>query len=217
MIVEVLLGIFIAFLIFVAVAITTVALVVRAVYRRIRRNRAVAATALRTRAGFSHGPRRKVLALRVRLGDTLDSGQAAIDLAAQSAGGHGELPRLFRRIKTEGEALGLQLRLLESETDQAVLATELPLATDRVDQVAGLVRRLRSAVASGLSGSTDDTLSALHADMEREVAALAVGVDELQRLNRREERVAPTRPPGHPQSTPARRPRQTFDLKETRP
>jgi hypothetical protein len=89
----------------------------------------------------------------------------------------------------------LQLRLLESETDAAVLAGELPAAADRVDQVVELVRQLRSAVASGLAGSTDDTLTALHSDVDREVAALHAGVQELHRLNRRDERTESTRPP----------------------
>jgi hypothetical protein len=193
--VDVLLWIFLSFLIFVAVAITAAALIVRALYRRLRRNRALAGTALKTRAGFSRGPHRKVLLLRVRLAETLDSGKAAVELAAGSEGPRGELPRLFRRIQEESVALDLQLRLLESETDAAVLAEELPAAGHRVDQVAELVRRLRSAVASGLAGSTDDTLTTLHADVDREVAALHAGVQELHRLNRRDERFESTRPP----------------------
>jgi len=239
---EVLLGILVAFLIMFVVSVTTIVLVVRAVYRRIRRSRTVADTTLRARAGFSRGPRRKVLALRIRLAETLDSGQAAIDLAtgtarpcgrsgrtarpargrgavhlAPGSASHGELPRLFRRIREEGTALDLQLRLLESETDQAVLAAELPAATSRVDQLAGLVRRLRSAVASGLEGATDETLTDLQADLEREVAALAAGVDELRRLNRHDEPLrTPTRPPSRPAAS-VHRPRSTFDLKETRP
>ena len=195
---EVLLWIFVTFLIFVVVAISAVVLIARALYRRLRRNRALAGTALRTRAGFSRGPQRKILFLRVRLAETLDSGRAAVDLAASSEGPRGELPRLFRRIQEESIALDLQLRLLESETDSAVLADELPAAGHRVDQVAELVRRLRSAVASGLAGSTDDTLTALHSDVDREVAALHAGVQELHRLNQRDERFEPTRSPsGH--------------------
>ncbi|WP_022894386.1 hypothetical protein [Agromyces subbeticus] len=186
---EILLGILVAFLIFVVVTITAVVLIARALVRKVRRNRALASTALRTRAGFSRGPQRKVRFLRVRLADTLDSGQAAVDLAAGSDGPRGELPRLFRRIREEAGALDLQLRLLESETDSAVLAEELPAADGRVGQVAGLVRRLRSAVASDLAGSTDDSLSTLHADMEREVVALRAGVQELHRLNQRDDRV----------------------------
>ncbi|MGX5695428.1 hypothetical protein ACWKWP_04450 [Agromyces soli] len=221
---EVLLGILAVFLILVVASITTVLLVARAIYRRVRRSRAVADTALRARAGFSHGPRRRVLALRVRLAETLDSGRAAIDLAAERDGAmHGELPRLFRRIQEESGALDLQLRLLESETDQAVLAVELPAADGRVEQVVGLVRRLRSAVASALAGSTDETLTDLQAELEREVAALAAGVDELRRLNRRDDPArtsahAPSRPPGTAASvTTTRRPRRSFELKESRP
>ncbi|HET6672253.1 MAG TPA: hypothetical protein VFG92_02665 [Agromyces sp.] len=191
---DILIGILVAFLIFVAVAVTTVVLIARALYRRIRRNRALAGTALRARAGFSRGPQRKVLFLRVRLAETLDSGRAAVDLAARSDGPRGELPRLFRRIQEEGVALDLQLRLLESETDPAVLANEVPAAGHRVEQVAALVRRLRSAVASGLAGSSDDTLTALNVDVDREVAALHAGVQELHRLNQRDERLEPTRP-----------------------
>lgn len=192
---DVLLWILVTFLIFVVVAITATALIARALYRRLRRNRALAGTALRTRANFSRGQQRKVLFLRVRLAETLDSGQAAVDLAVRSEGLRGELPRLFRRIQEESAALDLQLRLLESETDSAVIAEQLPAAGRRVDQVVALVRRLRSAVGSGLAGSTDDTLSTLHTDVDREVAALHAGVQELHRLNRRDERVESTRPP----------------------
>ena len=190
----VLLWILVSLLVIVAVSVTTVVLLVRWVVRRIRRNRNLAGAMLRTRARFASGPQRKVLALRVRLGEALASGQAAVDLTAQSNGARGELPRLFRRIREEGTALDLQLRLMESETDATVLADELPAAGHRVDQVVGLVRRLRAAVASGLTAPTDDTLTALHADVDREVAALHAGVLELQRLNRGDDRFAPTPP-----------------------
>jgi hypothetical protein len=119
----------------------------------------------------------------LRLKDSLDSGQAAVDLARQGAGPLGELPRLFRRIQGEGVTLQSQLRLLTSETDPVVLAEALPVAGRRVDQVAGLVRRLRSPVSAGLGDLTDDTLTTLHSDVEQEVAALRAGVDELRSLN----------------------------------
>ena len=191
---EILLWVLASLLVIVAVSIATVFFVVRAVARRIRRNRALAGAMLRTRARFSSGPQRRVLTLRVRLGEALDSGQAAVDLVARADGRRGELPRLFRRIRDEGTALDLQLRLMESETDPAVLAEELPAAGHRVDQVVALVRRLRSAVASGLTAPTDDSLTALDSDVDREVAALHAGVQELQRLNRGDERFEPTRP-----------------------
>ena len=176
-------------------AIVALILLLRFLYRRVRRSRPVGGAVLRTRARLSRGPQRTILGLRVRLEESLDSGRAAVDLAARNGGPRGELPRLFRRIQQEGVALDLQLRLMESETDSAVLAAELPAAGDRVEQVAGLVRRLRSAVASGLAGSTDDTLTALNSEMDREVAALHAGVEELHALNRRDGLYEPTRPP----------------------
>ena len=141
---------------------------------------------LRTRARVSRGPQRAILGLRVRLQQSLESGKAAVDLAARGAGPRGELPRLFRRIEQEGVAMDLQLQLMESEADPAVLAADLPAATVRVEQVVALVRRLRAAVASGLAGLTDDTLTTLSTEMDREVAALHAGVEELRALNRRD-------------------------------
>ncbi len=164
--------------------IVAVILLIRAVFRRISRNRRVSGATLRTRAQFSRGPQRTILGLRVRLGELLASGKAAVDLAAQGAGPRGDLPRLFTRISQEGIALDAQLRLLESETDPGVLAAEVPDARYRVDQVAVLVRHLRAAVASGLTGPNDDALTTLRADMDREVAALHAGIEELHLLNR---------------------------------
>ena len=172
--------------------IVALVLIVRSVYRRVRRSRSVSGAVLRTRARVSRGPQRTILSLRVRLEQSLDSGQAAVDLAAHSGGPRGDLPRLFRRIQQEGVALDRQLQLMESEIDPAVLAAELPAATDRVEQVAGLVRRLRSAVASGLAGLTDDTLTTLSSEMDREVAALHAGVQELHALSRRDGLQEPT-------------------------
>ncbi|QEO13896.1 hypothetical protein FLP10_05255 [Agromyces intestinalis] len=172
----------------------TVVLLMRTLYRRIRHSAKVEGTALRTRARVSRGPQRTVLALRVRLDDTLRSGTAAIALISRpdTPGPRGELPRLFGRIREEGRVLDLQLRLMESETDASQLASELPTARRRVDQVERLVRLVRSAVASGLSGATDDTLAALDSDVAREVAALHVGIEELQALNRRDTISQPT-------------------------
>ena len=164
--------------------IVAVAFIIRALFRRIRRSRAVDDAVLRTRTRVSRGPQRAVLTLRMRLRQALDSGQAALDLAARSGGQHGELPRIFRRIREESTALDLQLQRMESETDSAVLAAELPAADRRVEQVVGLVHRLRSAVATGLAGLSDDSLTALRSDMDREVAALHAGVQELHALNR---------------------------------
>ncbi|MCD2441544.1 hypothetical protein LQ757_04550 [Agromyces sp. SYSU K20354] len=189
---DVLIWVLVSLLAMVAVSVTTVVLIIRALVRRARRNRALTTAALRTRAQFSSGPRRQVLRLRIRLDEVLASGRAAADLAARGDGPRGDLPKLFRRIEHEGAALELQLRLMESEIDRGVLTAELAAAGHRVEQVAGLVRRLRSAVASGLEGVTDDMLTELRSDIDREVVALHAGVEELRTLNGRDGPAAPT-------------------------
>jgi len=167
----------------VVVSVGATIVVARMLYKRIRRSRAVAGGVLRTRAALSRGPQREVLGLRIRLRGALDSGQAAVDLALGSHGPRGELPRLLRRIQSEGAALDAQLVLLTSETDAVVLAAELPMARRRVDDVAGLVRRLRATVAGGRGDLTDDVLLALRSEVDREVSALEAGVQELHALN----------------------------------
>ena len=176
-------GIMGAFALIVLMSIVTVVLIARALYKRVRRSRTLNAAVLRTRATLSWGTQRDVLQLRIRLNDTLDSGQAAIELAALTEGPRGELPRLFRRIQAAATTLDAELRFLESETDSAALAEWLPVLQRRVDQVAAIVRRLRSAVASGLNGLSDETLAVLRADVDREVDALRAGMQELHSLS----------------------------------
>ncbi|WP_173923460.1 hypothetical protein [Agromyces sp. Marseille-P2726] len=183
---DVILGVLLALLIIMAVSLATVFFVARAIARRVRRSRAIGGAVLRTRAGLSSGARGKVLRLRVRLHDSLDSGRAAVEVAGRGQAPRGDVDRLFRRIRHEGEALDLQLRLMESETDAAVLAEQLPAAGRRVDQVADLIHRLRAAVASGLGDVSDDALTTLHTDVEHEVVALHAGVQHLRTLNQRD-------------------------------
>jgi hypothetical protein len=186
---------FLAFASTVVAAWVTLILVVRAFFRRVRRNLALNGAALRFRARLSTGPRREVLKLRLRLQETLDSGQAAVDLAVGNGVPSGELPRLFRRLRSEGSTLESQLRLLESENDPAVLAELLPAARDRVEQVSHLVRHVRSAVGTGLGTVSDDSLNSLRSDVDREVTAVRAGMQELHELN---QRGALTEPGRHP-------------------
>ncbi|MFE4949543.1 hypothetical protein ACFQ9V_05485 [Leifsonia sp. NPDC056665] len=176
-------GILLGFLLIALAGIVTGVLIVRALFRSIRRNRTVRGVALRTRVAVTRGPQHQVLKLRLRLADILESGRAAVEVAQHGAGPQGEVARLFRRIQAEGATVETQLRLLQSETDATVLATEVPIVRDRVRQLEGLVRSLRSAVASGLGAPSDDTLAALQADVDREVAALHAGVQELHTLH----------------------------------
>lgn len=164
-------------------------------YKRIRRSRALNSAALRARTHLSRGARHEVLKLRVRLADSLTSGQAAVALAAHGEVSHGEVPRLFRRIQSEGAALESQLRLMETETDPEVLAVGIPVARRRVEMVTGLVGRLRSVVADGLGESSDHVLSVLQSDVDREVIALHAGLEELHALRRNDALLGPLRQP----------------------
>lgn len=181
---DVLFGVLISLALIVALSMGTVLLIVWAVFRSIRRSRAVNSAVLKSRAQFSRGPRRKVLALQLQLDESLDSGRAAIDLAVRNNGRRGDLPRLFRRIEAEGATLRAQLRLMESETDSAALADELAAASLAVDQISDMIRELRASVSAGLGDPTGDALSALHAELDLEVASLHAGLVELANLNR---------------------------------
>ncbi|HEX7373538.1 MAG TPA: hypothetical protein VF277_01070 [Steroidobacteraceae bacterium] len=178
-------GVLIALVLIVLAGWVVAALSVRAAYRRIRRSRAVNGAVLRTRSVLSRGLQHQVLRLRVRLDYSLQSARMAVELRSRDGGLRGETTRLFRRICEEGAALDAQLRLLESEIDDSVVAEELPTARDRVDQFEGIVRQLRGAVASGLGDFSDDALTDLRADVDREAIALQAGVQELHTLNRR--------------------------------
>lgn len=184
-----------AFALIVLTSIVTVVLLVRALYKRIRRSTAINGAMLRARATLSWGTQHEVLQLRIRLNEALDSGQAAIDLSARGEGPRGELPRLYRRIRAEGATIDTELRFLESETDSAALAQWLPVLRSRVDQVGALVRRLRTAVAAGLSGLSDESLAVLRADVDREVNALHAGMQELHSLNSNDLPFEPHRQP----------------------
>ena len=180
---SVLAEILLALMAIMAVSTVTVVLLARLLYRRVRRSRALNGAVLRARTRVSIGPQHEILRLRLRLRDSLESGQAAIALTARNEGPRGELRRLFRRIQDEGAAVDAQLLLLSTERDPAELAAALPVAGRRVERITGLVRRVRSVVAAGLGGRTDDSLSALGGDVEREIAAVNAGVAELHALN----------------------------------
>ncbi|WP_130177174.1 hypothetical protein [Cryobacterium sp. SO1] len=176
---EVLLALAALMLVSTAVVVVTA----RVVYTRVRRSRVVGASLLRARATLTFGRQHEVLRLRVRLSDTLASGREALNLADRTGRPRGDLHRLFERIRGEAAAVDAQLILLSSERDARALADALPTAGVRVEQIHTLVRRLRTAVSTGLIGATDDALTGLTADVDREVAALDAGVRELHALN----------------------------------
>ncbi|AWB89027.1 hypothetical protein [Homoserinimonas hongtaonis] len=186
-----------------ATSVVVTVLIVRALYRRIRRSRAITSAVLTSRAQLSRGPRRRLFTLQQQLTESLESGRAAIDLAVRSNGRRGDLPRLFRRIEDEAAALQTQLRLLESERDSVVLTGALSEAAPAVDQITDMIREVRASVTAGLGDPTGESLAALDADLAIEVAALRAGRAQLADLNSRDRADQPRThylPPAYPQS-----------------
>lgn len=180
---DILFGVLISLAAIAALSVATFFLIVRMLYRRIRRSRAVNGAVLKSRAQLSRGPRRQVFALQAQLDEAIDSGRAAIELTVRSNGRRGDLPRLFRRIESEATVLRAQLHLMESETDSAALTDALPAAGLAVDQICAMIRELRASVADGLGDPTGAALSSLRAEVDLEVAALHAGLVELAHLN----------------------------------
>src|SRR6266516_437817 len=72
-----------------------------------------------------------------------------------------------------------ELRLLAAEPDQREVARLLPAAGERVDDVTRAARAIRRAASAGLGAQSAADLRALSADVEREVSAVAAGVQRL--------------------------------------
>src|SRR6266508_22535 len=128
------------------------------------------------------GPRRQVAFLR-------GEGRAARSTSARpgsagamvkaNAGVVGDLPSLTRRLERVAITLDAELRLLAGEPDHHEVARLLPAARERVDDVTRAARAIRRAASAGLGAQSAAELRALSADVEREVAAVAAGVQRL--------------------------------------
>jgi hypothetical protein len=148
--------------------------------RRIRRSPMVATAALRRRLLTESGPRREVARLRLQLRQAIDGGRSAVGAADATTGLPGEAPALFRRIQNEARIVDQHLVVLQGEDDAATLNAALPALRRRVDELVGLVRQLRAAVAAGLEAASDAGMAELGADVRREVDALRAGRERLR-------------------------------------
>jgi hypothetical protein len=125
------------------------------------------------------GPRREVAFLRHELAAAISSTPQALAMVKASAGVVGDLPSLTRRLERVATTLDAELRLLASEPDQREVAQLLPAARERVADVTRAARGIRRAASAGLGAQSAADLHALSSDVEREVAAVAAGVQRL--------------------------------------
>lgn len=125
------------------------------------------------------GPRREVAYLRTELAEAITSTPQAVAMVKASAGVVGDLPSLTRRLERVATTLDAELRLLACEPDPREVVRLLPAARERVDDVTRAARTIRRAASAGLGAQSAAELRALSADVEREVAAVAAGVQRL--------------------------------------
>lgn len=125
------------------------------------------------------GPRREVAFLRRELAEAISSTPQALAMVKASAGVVGELPSLTRRLERVATTLDAELRLLAVEPDQREVARLLPAARERVADVTHAARGIRRAAGAGLGAQSAADLRILTTDVEREVAAVAAGVQRL--------------------------------------
>jgi hypothetical protein len=164
----------------VAVAVGASAVAVTRTVRRVRRSPAVAVGSLRMAMLRESGPRREVVRLRLQLLQALEGGRSVLGAVDTRTGLPGEAPALFRRIENEARTVDQHLRVLQAEDDPATLRAALPALRRRVDELIGLVRQLRAAVAAGLEAASDAAMAELGADVRREVTALQAGRERLK-------------------------------------
>ena len=128
------------------------------------------------------GTRREVAALRRELAETVAATPYAVAVVQRASGSVGELPALARRLQRTAAILDVELELLSNEPDAREVARVLPAARARVDDVGHVARTIRRAAAAGLGAEHAAGVRVLGADVEREVTALAKGIETLVAL-----------------------------------
>jgi hypothetical protein len=125
------------------------------------------------------GPRREVAYLRRELAAAITSTPQAVATVKANAGVVGDLPSLTRRLERVATTLDAELRLLAGEPDQREVARLLPAAAERVDDVTRAARSIRRAAGACLGADSTAEVRDLTTDVEREVTAVAAGVQHL--------------------------------------
>jgi hypothetical protein len=162
----------------VVVVVTAVTLTL--LWRRVRRaasehSELISRANLRLRATIGPAQRRECSGLRLRLLEETNQTRRTIEYAQENGSAFGELSTLFGRIESVVVGLDAQLGTLRREPSAALVASALPQARIRVDQVTAAARSIRiQALALGGPGSPNDVdLRRLVSDIDGEAQALA--------------------------------------------
>jgi hypothetical protein len=162
----------------VAIAVTTVTLTL--LWRRIRRaasehSELISRTNLRLRSTIGPAQRRELSRLRLRLLEETDQTRRTMEYAQQNGSAFGELSTLFGRIESVVVGLDAQLGTLRREPSAYLVASALPQARIRVDQVVTAARsiRIQALALDGPGSPSDVELRRLVTDIDGEAQALA--------------------------------------------
>lgn len=165
------------------VVIVVTAVTLTLLWRRIRRaasehSELISRANLRLRATIGPAQRRELSELRLRLLEETNQTRRTIAYAQQNGSAFGELSTLFGRIESVAEGLEAQLSTLRREPSADLVASALPQARIRVDQVAAAARSIRiQALALDGPGSTSDVeLRRLVTDIDGEARRWLSGV-----------------------------------------
>lgn len=173
----------VALIIFLLIPVFLV-LLARSMWRRVRRDpRWIRRTMLVQEKTSAPGPRRSLFQLRLRLADAIASAKQSVAVLEAHGGVRGDVASLVRRLERVAAPLDAHLHLMQSEPDLRLLAEMLSPAGARVAEIENIVRHVRGAAYTALSGDMEGTVAAITADMEREVTALQAGVSTLHALS----------------------------------
>lgn len=170
-------------LVMTAAFVVALLLLTRAVVRRVRRDRRVGKAALLVQMhGASSLPRRTLAECRLRLYEAVTGATTAMELLHAHGGPRGQLAQLARRFAQSAGAFDAQLRLMQSEPQDAIIHGMTGPATTRVAEFEAMARQIRHTAFALLGGDLDITVADLATDVEREMNALQAGVDALHAL-----------------------------------
>ncbi|ACU75365.1 putative secreted protein [Catenulispora acidiphila DSM 44928] len=162
----------------VVIGVTAVALTL--LWRRLRRaasehSELISRANLRLRATVGPAQRRELSGLRLRLLEETNQTRRTIEYAQGNGSEFRELSTLFGRIESVVVGLDAQLGTLRREPGVDLVASALPQARMRVDQVTAAARsiRIQALALDGPGSPSDVELRRLVTDIDGEAQALA--------------------------------------------
>ncbi len=130
------------------------------------------------------GPAGELAALRVRLGQALESTDRALAYAERLEQPVGYLPRIGAELARSGASLDQQLRLAQRDPDAETQRGLVAVLKPQVESVTTSAAALRRALAEAAHSVTAHDLDAVSQDLDHEVVAMTNWSRTYTRLGR---------------------------------